>query len=179
MLHNKIIAGLICFALMATSSVVGGALTLGQMRAQAQSVFYIGQGPAMGIPGDLNEISAQAHNITVIAQRYLADDYPALTRVHDARSYLQRARNPRENYRATHELLTATHALRATLDTLDLSTQDQNLLAGAIAEINNRLTLINAAPYNQAAFRFNQALDRFPANIFGSAAGIRPLELFE
>ena len=179
MLNNRVVAVLISLVVVVTSSVLGTALTLGQMRAQAQSTFYIGQGGSPGIPGDLNEISAQAHNITVIAQRYLADDYPALTRVHSARSYLQLARTPRESYMATGELLAATHALRATLDTLDLSPQDQNLLAGAVADINNRLMLVNAAPYNQAAFRFNQALGQFPANIFGPAAGIRPLELFE
>jgi len=179
-LQNRIIAGFLCLLIIIASSVVGVASTLAPMRAQAQRVFYVGEGRGSpGISGDLSVISAEAHNVTVIAGRYLVADYPAITRVHQARSDLQLATGPQARYQVTQELISATHTLRATLDGLELTDQDQNLLAGCMAEIQGRASLIDNNRYNQVAFGFNQSLTRFPANILGPAAGIRPLELFE
>jgi len=178
-LHNRVVAVILCALIVAASSVVGGGMTLGQLRAQTEAVFTLGSQGGAGIQADLNEIAAQSFNITVIAGRYLQPDYPGILRVHGARHALNDAGSPREKHRAVQEVLGAANMLRSTLDSLDLSVQDQNLLASCMVEINSRLVLIASSPYNQAAFSFNQTLGRFPANILGRAAGIRPLELFE
>ena len=179
-LQNRVIAGVLCLLIIMVSSVVGVASTLMPMRTQAQRAFYIGEGRRnTGIGGDLSAISAEAYNVTVIAGRYLAAGYPAIDRVHVARSNLQQATGPRANYQAIQELVSATNALHAVLDNLELTDQDRNFLAGCTAEINSRVMLIGNNRYNQVAFNFNQALARFPSNILGPLAGVRPLELFE
>ncbi|MCL2857412.1 MAG: LemA family protein [Oscillospiraceae bacterium] len=194
-LQNRVIAGFLCLLIIAVSSVVGVASTLGPMRTQAQRVFYIGEGRSNpGISVDLNVILAEAHNVTVIAERYLGgttaivdgQEYSVdnsgvvlVYAVHEARANLQQATGPQATYRATQELVAATRALRSVLDSTQLSDQDRNLLAGCMAEIDNRMALLNNNQYNQVAFNFNQALTRFPANILGPLAGVRPLELFE
>jgi len=178
-LHNRAVAVLLALLIVAASSVVGGGVTLGQMRANAQTTLFVYTGGAPGIHGDLREISVQAFNMTQIAGRYLQPDYVGITHLLHLRDALERAQTPREQHRAVQELLSAANALRNTLDALDLSAQDQNLLAGVVVEINLRVNLIAQNPYNSAAHGFNQALGRFPANIFGQMTGIRPLELFE
>jgi len=178
-LHNRVVAVFLCALVVAASSVAGGGVTLGQLRAQTEAVFTLGSQGGAGIQADLNEIAAQSFNITAIAGRYLQQDYPGIRRVFEARDALHSARSPREKHRAAEEIVGAANMLRSTLDSLELSVQDQNLLASCVAEINSRLILIASSPYNQAALSFNQTLGRFPANILGRAAGIRPLELFE
>ena len=177
-LHNKVLALLISLAVIAVFSVVGGGATLTEMHATTLNTFHTG-----GITGDVAEVAAQAHNITVIAGRYLPHDYPGLTDLNAARSAALSALNfggsPREIYTAYRWMLASSHALRSTLDGMGLSLQDQNLLAGCIAEIHNRVILIENSPYNLAAFRFNNELRRFPASVFVRIFGIAPLELFE
>lgn len=175
-LNNRAVAAILCALVIAVSSVVGAGASLSGLRRQTEAVF---SSPRVGIQGDLNEISAQAFNITVIAGRYLPPDYAGITRVHQKRDALSSAASPRQKHRAAEELIVAANMLRLTLDSLALSTQDQNLLASCMAEINSRAMLISASGYNQAALSFNQTLERFPANILGRAAGVRPLELYE
>ena len=177
--QNRAVAVIVCVLVVAASSVAGAGFSLGALRSQTQAVFTLGESGGSGIQGDLNEISAQAFNITVIAGRYLPPDYAGITRVHQKRDALSSAASPRQKHRAAEELIVAANMLRLTLDSLALSTQDQNLLASCMAEINSRAMLISASGYNQAALSFNQTLERFPANILGRAAGVRPLELYE
>ena len=181
-LHNRVIAGFLCLLIIIASSALGVVSTLGPMRAQVTGLFHVGERRAPGVATDLNEISAQAFNLTVIAGRYLAPDYPAIVRVTQARDNLNRAMqgqfSPREKRSANNELVGAAQALHSTLSGLELTDQDQNLMATVMTEISSRMTLISQSPYNQAAFNFNQSLSRFPANILGRPF-IRPLELFE
>lgn len=179
LLHNRMIAAFLCLLIVLASSVLGGGATLASLRSQTAAVFTLGQSGNPGIQSDLNEIAAQSFNISVIAGRYLQADYPGILALLDRREALQSAVSPREKHRAAEELVFAAHMLRTTLDGLDLSAQDQNLLASCMVEINARLSLIADSSYNQAALYFNHALDRFPANLLGRAAGVAPLELYE
>ena len=182
-LQNRVVAGFLCLLIIVVSSGVGVASTLLPLRTQVTGLFHVGDRSGPGIAGDLNAIGAQAHNLTVIAGRYLAPDYPATARVLDARERLDFAMrgefSPREARRAKDELVGAAQALHSTLSGLELSDQDQNLMASVMAEISSRSGLIGQSSYNQAALSFNQSLTRFPANILGPATGVRPLELFE
>ena len=178
-LHNRFIAGVLALLIVAVSSVVGVGVTLGALRAQTQAVFTLGTQGVPGIQSDLGEIVAQAFNLTQIASRYLQTDYPAVASVLERRDALQRASTPREKNRAAEELVASVVVLRHTLEGLELSAQDQNLMSMVVVEINSRLVLIGNNPYNSAALGFNQKLERFPANILGRIAGIRPLELYE
>ena len=182
-LQNRVIAGFLCLLIVIVSSVLGVASTLVPMRNQTTELFRAGESGAPGISGDLSEIAAQAFNLTVIAGHYLAPDYPATVRVLEARDNLTRAIqggfSPQEMRRANDELIGAAQALHSTLGGLELSDQDQNLMASVMAEISSRVNLIGQSPYNRAAFNFNRSLGRFPANILGPVAGVRPLELFE
>ena len=175
-LNNRAVAAILCALVIAVSSVVGAGASLSGLRRQTEAVF---SSPRVGIQGDLNEISAQAFNITVIAGRYLQQDYIGVTSVHAKRDALIHAATPRENHRAAEELLVAVNMLSRTLESLELSAQDRDLLASCLIEINSRVAFISASGYNQAALRFNQTLEQFPANILGRASGVRPLELYE
>jgi len=179
LLNNRVIAAFLCALIILASSILGGGATLGSLRSQTAAVFTLGQSGSPGIQSDLNEVAAQSFNISVIAGRYLQEDYPGILAVLERRDALQAAVSPREKHRAAEELVFATHMLRTTLEGLDLSPQDQNLLAACVVEINARLSLISTGGYNQAALYFNNALERFPASILGRAAGITPLELYE
>ncbi|MCL2578994.1 MAG: hypothetical protein FWE32_03065 [Oscillospiraceae bacterium] len=178
-LNNRVVAGLLCVVMVVASSVVGGGATLGSLRGQTAAIFTLGQSGAPGIQSDLNEIAAQSFNVTVIAGRYLQEDYTGIVQVLNSRDALLSAAGPREKHRAAGELVAATNMLRTTLDGLDLSAQDQNLLASCVVEINSRLMLIAGSGYNQSALYFNHTLERFPANILGRAARVSPLELYE
>ena len=182
-LQNRIVAGFLCLLIIIVFSVVGVASTLMPMRAQVTELFHTGERGAPGVASDLSEISAQAFNLTVIAGRYLAPEYPGTARVLNARENLTQSMqgrfSPREMRRAKDELIGAAQILESSLNGLELTAQDQNLMATVMVEINSRSNLISQSSYNQAAFAFNQSLGRFPANILGPAAGVRPLELFE
>jgi len=178
-LHSRALAIVLCAILIVAASFVGGGATLGALRGQTEAIFTLGDSDGMSIQGDLNEISAQAFNITRIAERYLPHDYAGIVSVRQQRDALGNAATIREKQRVTEELLVAVNMLTATLDSVEMSTQSQHLLSSCEREIGSRLTLIAASGYNQAAMSFNQALNRFPANILGRAAGVRPLELFE
>ena len=176
LLNNRAIAAVLCALVIIVSSVVGAGASLGSLRRQTEAVF---SSAGVGIQGDLNEISAQAFNLTVIAGRYLQQDYIAVASVHTKRDALNQAATPREKHLAAEELLVAANMLSHTLGSLELSEQDRSLLDACMVEINSRVALISASGYNQSALRFNQALERFPANILGRATGVRPLELYE
>ena len=181
-LQNRIVAGFLCLLIILASSVVGVASTLMPMRSQVSGLFYDGTRENPGIARDLREISVQAFNLTVVAGRYLAPGYPATSRVLEARNDLDRAmhsQSPREMRRAKDALVGATQALHSTLSGLELTSQDEYFMLSLMADISSRISLIGQSPYNQSAVVFNQALTRFPANILGPAAGVRPLELFE
>ena len=184
-LHNRVIAGFLCLLIIITSSVLGVVSTLMPMRAQVIELFHIGERRTPGIVSDLNEISAQAFNLTVIARRYIAPgdfEYYNITWVLHARDDLAAAMqgsfSPREIRDAHDNLISMAHVLNFELSRMELSDQDQNLMAAIMAEISSRMSLISQSPYNQAAFNFNQSLSRFPANILGRPFA-RPLELFE
>lgn len=179
-LHNRGVALILCVAMVALACVAGTGVSLRQLREQSELTFTLGAaGDGRGIQYDLGELAAQCYNITVIASRYLPATDANIAGVLEKREALLAADSPKEKHRANQEMLAAANVLRHTLDVLDLDTQDKTLLEQCAVNISTTQSLIENSGYNAAATYYNRSLGSFPANLFGSLTGVKPLELYE
>ena len=175
-LQHRTGAVIICLIMIALASVLGAGITLREMREQSAASFQLPE-----FQQDIVDLSGECANIISISRNYLPDDHEDVLQVRQRQDELSRAQSPREKGRAVNELVDATHRLHGTLRGQSGFTDADNDIAHArMLDIDQRqATIARYNPYNQNAAYFNRELSRFPANILGPVAGVRPLELYE
>ncbi len=182
LLQKRGVALLVCALMILAACLLGPAASLRRLRAQSEELFSLGPaGDGRGIQYDLNDMSAQCHNITVIAGRYLAEDDDVVAAVRGGREALAQAQGPRQKRAAAEELRGAATLLRAKLEGLALDEQDRTLLLTCVEQINSaqRLIDINMGNYNAGAAHYNRMLRGFPIALLAPLTGAEPLELYE
>jgi len=174
-LQNRLVAIILCAVMVMGASFVGSGISLRTLRAQSEAVFELG-----GLQRDLSEIAAQSYNVTVIAGRYMPQNSPDVALVLQKRDDLiNNAATPGKKSLVAGELTGAVTALRHTLEMLDLSDSDRDMLQKCKVNIDSRLSTIDNSRYNESAASFNRALGSFPANFLGPLTGVTPLELYK
>ncbi len=182
LLQKRGVALVVCALMIVAACLLGTMSSLARLRAQSEELFSLGpDGDGRGIQYDLNEMSTQCHNITVIAGRYLDENDPAVAAVRGGRDTLARAASPRGKRAAAEELRAAATLLRSRLEGLELDRQDKTLLTACAEQINSaqRLIDINMGDYNAGAAYYNRVLRGFPVGLLAPLTGAEPLELYE
>jgi hypothetical protein len=170
-----ITVGIICFSIL-----FGTRSSLTELRQDALEIFYQGEKrDGKGIDSDLEYISAQCYNLTVVAGRYLDPADGNITGVLDYREKLSEADTPGSKFREKENLLQAALNLYDVLGGLELSEKDQYYRESVPVNIESRQRIISHSSYNQKAQRFNRSMEAFPANILGRMVLVKPLELYE
>ena len=149
------------------------------LRTQAEQIFFSGAGgDGIGVASDLSARRDAALNLVTVARRYLDPQDEEVTALEAAAMALDGADTIGEKARRNRELDRAAFALGDRLSRLELSQQDENYRAGLLAELSSRNATISHDPYNDAAQKYNEALNALPAGFFGKLLGLAPLELF-
>ena len=176
---NQSTAILIMILMILGSAFLGSRSSLMELRTKAEQVFLLGsEGDGIGIQNDLEERSAAAYNMTVIARNYLSEGDAVIQAVLEAREELAAAEGPGEKYEADQELETAVKDLKAKLEGLELTEKDAPYPQRLYTDFLSRGETISHDPYNSLAADFNEALKEFPANILSRLTGVKELELF-
>lgn len=166
--------------MIAAGTLVGSHNTLMGMRNKAGAIFYTGvRGDGIGILGDLQERQNVAHNLVVIARKYLPEDNVLIQNVVTAREGLDASLTVKEKAAANRVLDISVRDLCDVLNGMVLSDTDAKYPQRLYADFRSRGDTISHDPYNTAAAGFNDILSRFPAGVLGGLTGVQPLELFQ
>lgn len=175
-LRNRNVAKCLSALVVAAAILIGGYSSLSGLREAAEQSFYGGQS---SLSADLDDISAQCHNLTTIAKRYMSADDKLIADVLQNRQSMQQARTPREKHAANQKLLESAMVLFDQLGQLPLNEKDAGYHIAWLVEVQDRTAIISHSTYNNDARGFNKKLAAFPANILGALTRVAPLELYE
>ena len=179
-LRNSKIAILAMILMIVGGTLVGSHNSLMEIREDTSAIFTMGvRGDGIGIQGDLNERSAAAYNMVVIARKYLPEENALIQNVLSARLALGSSDSVREKARANRALDTAVKDLFDVLNGMTLAEQDARYPQRLYTDFRSRGDTISHDPYNQEAAAFNRTLSGFPAGFLGGLTGVKPLEIFD
>jgi len=179
-LNNRKTAMAIMAILILFSSLTGTQRSLSSLQQKALRIFELGaDGDGISIQNDLNERASLAYNMVTIGRKYLEEENALIQNVLAAIDALTEAEGPKEKYKANLTLDKAVTDLYHVLSQMELRDVDKPYPNRLYTDFNSRNDTISHDPYNQEAAAFNEVLETFPANVFSSIFGIRPLELFK
>ena len=121
----------------------------------------------LSIQTDLDARASAAYNLATVAKRYMAEDSETVQSVLKASEALNSAKGPAAKYAANEELGEVCTQLYEALGKMELSEKDEQYVT------------MGNDPYNQLAEKYNEKLDRFPANLLGKIFGMDKAELFQ
>ena len=105
-LKNKKIAIRITSFIVLCSMLLGAHLSLTKLRDEALMVFYQGERmDGKGIQSDLEYISDQCYNLTVVASRYKGKEDERIEKVVVEIDSLHNEKSPGDKYQATERLI--------------------------------------------------------------------------
>ena len=133
----------------------------------------------LSIQADLDARASAAYNLATVAKRYMAEDSEAVQSVLKASEALNAAKGPAAKYAANEELGEVCTQLYEVLGTMELSEKDEQYRQSLYAEMKSRNVTMGNDPYNQLAEKYNEKLERFPANLLGKRFGLEKAELFQ
>lgn len=162
------------------SLLFGSYRSLSALRRDVDVVFAQGEkGDGLSIEHDLAQRVQLANNLVTVAGRYFNADDPLVLNVRAAGEALSAVGSPAEKFDANTELDTAFWALSGAMDGKSLSQQDAKYRARLGDDFRSRDATISHDGYNRLAAEFNEkTLGVFPANVLGTATGVKPLELY-
>ena len=174
------VASLVMVLMIVAGTLIGSHNSLRSIRDRASDVFSVGaRGDGIGIQSDLRERDTAAHNMVVIARRYLPEENALIQNVLAAREALAGASSVTRKAGADKALAEAVRDLYDVLEGMNLSEQDVRYPQRLYTDFRSAGDRISHDPYNQTAADFNRILSGFPAGLLGRLTGVRPLELFE
>jgi hypothetical protein len=179
-LKNRKTAISVTSFLILLSILFGAHSSLTGIRDRALDIFYTGEkADGKGIQSDLEYISDQCYNLTVVAGRYMDKGDARIEDILKKRDRLDSAATPGDKYRAKEELIEAAMSLYEDMGTMELEERDRYYRDGFAADVESRQLIISHSSYNENAIAFNKCLKRFPANILSKITFVKPLELYE
>ncbi len=177
--NRKTAIGITCIIVF-ISILLGARISLIKLSDEALRVFNEGERQnGKGIPYDLDYISEQCYNLTVVAGRYIKPEDVKITEVLSGRDKLVAADTPGDKFEAKEKLLEAAMNLYEILGTMKLDERDQYYRDSFAVDIESRQLIISHNSYNEEALAFNKTLKQFPANILSKLTFVNKLELYE
>jgi len=179
-LKNRKTAKCITALIILFSVLLGAHLSLTKLKEETLSVFYQGEYKGeKGIQSDLEYISDQCYNLTVVAGRYMNREEETVKVVSERLEALKKADTPGDKFKAKEDLIKVSMGLHEKLDLMNLSEKDRYYCDSFPVNLKSRELIISHSSYNEKAASYNRCLQRFPANILSRITFIRPLELYE
>ena len=166
-------AALITAVVVVFSIVFGTGRSLNAVRGDIWTVYDQGvNGDGHSVARDLEMRQATCSNLYTVAQRYLdpgaMGDFPRLLGELEHGDLWRSA-----------ELDASARLLIVQLQSMDLSDQDAQYVAGFLTELDSRAFSIAHDPYTEMAQAFNdRTLTAFPANLLHRVAGVETLPIF-
>ncbi|MGF7145382.1 hypothetical protein HNQ56_003823 [Anaerotaenia torta] len=177
--NRKVAIGITAFAVF-LSILFGSHSSLMQLREETSLIFYSGEKKnGKGIQHDLEYITDQCYNLTVVAGRYMDPDDERIKEVLRKRDLVNSAVTPREKYQTSESLIEAAMKLYKDLGFMSLEERDQYYRDSFAVNVESRQLIISHSSYNELAVTFNESLERFPANVLSKITFVKPLELYE
>lgn len=133
----------------------------------------------LSIQADLDARASAAYNLATVAKRYMDESSEAVQSVLKASKDLNAAKGPAAKYEANEELGAVCTRLYETLGEMELSEKDEQYRQSLYAEMKSRNVTMANDPYNRLAEKYNEKLERFPANLLGKLFGVEKAELFQ
>jgi hypothetical protein len=179
-LNNRKTAIRITAIAVVISILFGSHSSLIKLRDEVLQIFYQGENMnGKGIQSDIEYISDQCYNLTVVASRYMDKKDESIENVLQNRDLLSAADTPGDKYQAKEKLIEASMNLYDDLGSMILEERDQFYRDSFKVNVASRQLIISHNSYNDHALTFNQGIKRFPANILSKLTFVKPLELYE
>jgi len=179
-LKNRKTAKGITALIILFSILLGAHLSLTKLKEETLSVFYQGENKGeKGIQSDLEYISDQCYNLTVVAGRYMNREEDEVKEVSERLEAMKKADAPGDKYQAKENLIKTSMELHGKLNLMNLSEKDRYYCDSFPVNLKSRELIISHNSYNEKAASYNRCLQRFPANILSRITFVRPLELYE
>lgn len=179
-LKDKKTAVIVTSIVVLFSILYGSHNSLIKLKNQVTEVFFNGEnGDGKGIDSDLEYISDECYNLTVVAGRYMDKKDERIQDILNNRDILNEADTPGEKFKAKDKLIESAENLYNDLVTMDLNEKDQYYRDSFPVNVESRELIISHNSYNDKARAFNQTLKKFPANILGTVTFVKPQELYE
>ncbi len=179
-LKNRKIAIRITVFIVLLSILIGSHFSLIKLRDETLLIFYSGEEKnGKGIQQDLEYITDQCFNLTVVAGRYMDKEDKRIREVVRKRDLVNSAATPGDKYEAKEELLVSAMNLYEALGSMNLEERDQYYRDSFVVNVESRQLIISHSSYNECAMDYNKCLKRFPANVLRRITFVKPLELFE
>ncbi|WFR58855.1 hypothetical protein QA584_07185 [Anaerocolumna sp. AGMB13025] len=179
-LKIKKTAVVITAVLVILSSMYGSHHSLMVLRNEVLEVFYNGEkSDGKGINSDLEYISDECYNLTIVAGRYIDKEDERITDILSKRELLAESNGPGSKYKAREQLVAAAMVLYQDIKAMELSERDRYYIESFLVNVNSRELILSHSSYNGKAREFNRILEVFPAKLFGKLTMVKPLELYE
>lgn len=178
-LKDRKIAVFLMIIMIVLGTTFGSHRSLMKLYKSAESVFYNGEnGDGFSIQHDLDDRFEESLKLVKIAEKYPSLDNKYIDDVKAARDKLKNAETIRDKSKANSELDAAVFALYNELGKQNLSSQDEKYRISSYGTFNSYGDTISHNSYNSIARKFNDTLNKFPANLLGKLTGIEELDTF-
>lgn len=172
---DRKIAVFLMIIMIVLGTVLGGHRSLAKLYKTAENVFFDKE---YGIQRDLNDRFEASMNLAKISEKYPSLDRKYINDVKDASNKLKNAETIKEKSQANSELDAAVFVLYNELGNQKLSSQDEKYRTSLYGTFNSYGDTISHNSYNNIARKFNDTLNKFPANLLGRLTGIQELDTF-
>lgn len=170
--ENRALAWILVATVIIASVLISGSVSLSSQRRKVMNSFYD------TMDNDLNTKSSYADNLSGVASRYLDRNSEYINNMSDARDMLLNAKTPNEKYAASVSITNAAAALYDVLGTINLNDTDERLRRSNYADIIAIDDILKRSSFNQDVDKFNEELNKFPANVIASITRIKEAEYF-
>ena len=175
-------AWILTLIIIVAASCFGAVKTLNRMADDVQAVFIGVDNETQTPPSiaqDLRVKAGYAWNMATIAKKHLEPlQYAPLE---NAITVLENSNTPRAAFEASDMVSRQAEEVQRLLENLADMMKDTDYTAMQKCIVNMRSLddVIARSGYNDTAAQFNEALDRFPANVFAGIFSIKGAELYE
>ncbi|QHQ59927.1 hypothetical protein Ana3638_03305 [Anaerocolumna sedimenticola] len=179
-LKSKKTAVIITSILVLISILYGSHHSLTKLRSEVKEVFFNGENASgKSINSDLEYISDECYNLTVVAGRYIDKDDERIINILNSRELLEKADNPGRKFKTGKKLIEIATVLYNDLKVMELSERDRYYTESFPVNVRSRELIISHNSYNDKAREFNRILKVFPANLLRRMTFVKTLELYE
>lgn len=169
---------IICTILMIITSVyLGGLRSLSKLQNSAMVYYEEGTNSLNSLEELFQKQAAIGENLITIASRNnIPEDDKNLEALESATDTLSYSYFYADTaVKASNEFQEAFNTMVTRLEALDLSNDDQQYVISLKGQMASCVQQVSTNPYNEEAKKYNEALEKFPANILSDILGMEPL----
>lgn len=179
LLKNRHVAIGITVVVILLSTLLGAHRSLVAAAYPIERYFIEGE-DGYSIQRDLDTRVGLAHNLMVVAERYLYAEDAAMIELQDAITALEEADSVKEKSAANQQLTAVAERVYLMLDDYRLSSSDDRYRTQIRTDLASCNQTISHNAYNEMATAYNtEVLGKFPANVLKQVALVPELDTFK